>query len=157
MSVVRDGSYVRVGFRGALADGGVFDSVDVTEPRAFRVGAGTVLPAFEAALLGMSPGERRSFVLRPEEAYGARDPSRWRDLPRAALPLAATPQIGDILGVTTDSGLFAPVTVATVHDDRVEIDLNHPLAGRELHYVVDVIDVSDPGDDALAGARDGER
>lgn len=141
MSVVKHGVVVRLSYTGTLDDGEVFDTTEDAEPVALRIGSGEVLPAFEAALLGMAPGGRRSFVLRPDEAYGERDEARRRDLPLSSLPHETTPKLGDILGVSADGSAFAPVTVLAVGDGRVEVDLNHPLAGRALHYDVEVIDV----------------
>lgn len=138
---VRKGDRVKVEYRGTFADGTVFESTeDDGEPLEFVVGEGEVIDGFERAVLGMEVGEEREVVLGPLEAYGERDPDLVREIPREGLPPGDVGP-GTMYLIESPKGGKMLATVMDVRDDTVVLDLNHPLAGKDLTFVIRVVDV----------------
>ena len=134
-AVLGDGDLVELHFHGTLDNGEVFDSSRGRRARVFVIGRGQLIPAFEAAIRGMAPGDRTRFQLRPEQAYGARDPARVFQVPRAEAPAVAQP--GDLVQLTGGR----PATIVRVDDDTVTVDANHPLSGLTLTFEVELLSV----------------
>jgi len=129
----------RLSFHYTLRDeqGRVVDTSRGGEPPACLEGAGQIIEGLEAALRTMQPGETRRLVVPPEEGYGRREPELVRQVPRASLPVADL-KPGDRFQTAPDR--HAPVvTVVAVEGDRVTLDANHPLAGRHLHFEVELV------------------
>jgi len=145
MATVRYGDYVKVHYAGRLASGEVFDSTLEVEPAGFKLGGGTVLESFEKALLGMGAKEKRSFKLAPEDAYGRRDESLRHTFKRSELGPGFEPRIGSIVAVEMSDGQHMPGTILSFDAEKVEVDLNHPLAGHDLYYDVEVVEITEGG------------
>ncbi len=141
MTTVRDGCVVTLRLTGRLANGEVFDSTDGGDPVTVRLGDGTVLAAFERAILGMAVDEQRSFQLPPHEAYGQRDDSRRGTVRR---PSGVQLEVGQVVAVEGERGGTAPVVVAGLRGEEVDLDLNHPLRGETLYYDVQVVRIEEP-------------
>jgi len=131
--MLRDGDLIELHFQGTLDSGEVFDTSRGRRPRMFVLGRGQLLPAFEAAIKCMSPGETLQFRLSPEEAYGPHDPTLVLDLPRAEAPADA--KEGDQVQLT----LGRPATILRLQGDTVTIDANHQLAGLSLNFEVEIL------------------
>lgn len=144
MSEIRakDGDTVRVHYTGKLADGSVFDSSEGSEgPLEFTVGMGEVIPGFDRAVVGMKVGERKTITVGPEEAYGQRREDLLLKVDRQELPPQINPEVGMGLRMRTASGRFIPVRITTVTDQDITIDANHPLAGEELTFDIELAEV----------------
>ncbi len=134
-------STVTFHFTLSLPDGTVVDRTEPDAPLTITLGDGTLIEGLEHALLGLRPGDRQRLVIPPETGWGPRDPAlvQWRsrrDFP-ADLPL----QAGTILSFTAPDGDEIPATLLTVEDDRVQVDFNHPLAGRDVVFEVEIVAV----------------
>ncbi|MFH1506717.1 MAG: peptidylprolyl isomerase [archaeon] len=141
--IVKKGSKVKIEYTGTLDDGTVFDSSErVGKPLEFEAGTGVVIPGFDKAIMGMKKGEEKEIVLKPEEAYGDRNPELIKKIPREQLPKEQEPKKGMILGLGTPDGRQIPAIITEVTDKEVSIDLNHPLAGKTLHFKVKVLDIN---------------
>lgn len=127
-----------------LADGMEVDSSFGGEPLSFVMGEGTLDAGLELALYGLLPGRRQTLTLMPGQAFGARreDAVTWMD--RAAFPADITPQPGLIISFTDDQGEEIPGAVLEINDDQVKMDFNHPLAGREIIFEVEILEVEYP-------------
>jgi peptidylprolyl isomerase len=143
MKKVENGSFVSVHYTGKLDDGQVFDSSEGRQPLEVEVGAGRVLKEFETALMGMAVNEKKAFTLAPEEAYGERRDDLNHTFARSELPDGADPKVGDVLSLTSSDGQQFPARVADADDEKIVIDLNHPLAGQSLTFDVEVVGISD--------------
>lgn len=143
MQKVARGMFVSVDYTGTLASGEVFDSSEGRQPLEVQIGAGNVIPGFEAALEGMQLNETKTFTLDPEDAYGHRDDSRMHDFPRSDIPDGMTPEVGQTLVLTTPQGQQIPARVDHMDDDKVVFDLNHPLAGESLTFRIEVVGISE--------------
>lgn len=131
--MLRDGDLIELHLQGTLDNGEVFDSSRGRRPRMFVLGRGQLLPAFEAAIKGMSAGETLRFRLLPGEAYGARDPELVMDLPSAEAP--AGPKVGDWVQLTNGR----PAAITRLDVDTVTIDANHQFAGLALNFEVELL------------------
>jgi len=133
--VIGPGVRVALHFALELGDGTLVDSNFDREPARFRVGDGTLPAGFERCLLGLRAGDERRFRLPPEQAFGAGSPANVLTLARHRFPAAIVPEPGLVVDFGTAAGRL-PGVVTAVEGERVTLDFNHPLAGRELIFAV---------------------
>ena len=112
------------------ASGQLLDRTSYGAPLAYLHGAGNIVPGLEKALAGKSAGDRVAVTLPPEEAYGLRDPSQQKQVPRAAIPVEGPLHPGMSFAVQAPSGQLRHVHVLSVEGDTVTFDLNHPMRAR---------------------------
>ena len=143
MEKVEDGIFVSLDYTGMLENGDVFDTSEGRQPLEVQVGSGGVIPGFEAALMGMSLNETKTFTLSPEEAYGHRDDSRMHAFPKSDIPEGMTPEVGQTLMLSTPQGQQLPARVDRIDDENVTFDLNHPLAGKSLTFKIEIVGISE--------------
>ena len=141
MSNAKDGDTVRVHYTGTLKNGEVFDSSSGRDPLEFELGSGTVIPGFEAGVMGMEVGEKKSITIPCKDAYGERDEKMFLKIERAQLPEDMDPEVGMTLGMNTDTGQAIPVKVAEVTDESITVDANHPLAGEDLNFELELVEI----------------
>jgi peptidylprolyl isomerase len=141
MAHPRSGDTVKVHYTGRLRDGRVFDSSRQREPLELTVGEGQVIPMFEEALTAMEPGEERTVAIPAEQAYGPRRAELLVSVDRAQFPQHIEPAVGQELQVRRGGGDTAIVRVADVSDEQVTLDTNHPLAGEDLTFDLELVEV----------------
>lgn len=141
MTQAKIGDTVRVHYTGRFEDGTVFDTSQGREPIEFTLGEHEVIPGFENAVAGMQAGETKTTQIPPEDAYGERREDLLIDVPRAEVPADIDPQVGQTLQVQGAGGQVFPVVVASVGEDTITLDANHPLAGRSLIFDIQLIDI----------------
>ena len=142
MQKVENGHFVKVDYTGTLENGDTFDSSRNSQPIEVEVGAGKVIKGFENALVGMAAKEKKTFTLSPEEAYGLRDENMEQSFMRSELPEGFDPKVGQVLAVRNSEGGQMPATVKHKDDEKVTVDLNHPLAGKNLTFEIEVLEIS---------------
>jgi len=143
MNKVEKGKFVKLHYTGRYENGDVFDSSAGCEPLEIHVGSNQVIPAFEQALKGMTASERKTFTLRPSEAYGERQDELEQPFKLSDFPSDFAPEVGQVLIIqTAEQGQF-PATVKALQEDSVLLDLNHPLAGRVLTFDIEVVEIND--------------
>lgn len=131
---------VTVHYRGTLAETGQeFDSSHDQEPLQFTVGHGQMISGFEEELMGARTGERRTFTVEPEKAYGRHDPEGVQAYPADRFPEGI--EIGMALEAHLADGRVVPLHIVEISEDAVTVDLNHMLAGKELTFEVEVLEV----------------
>jgi FKBP-type peptidyl-prolyl cis-trans isomerase SlpA len=133
---VSEGTRVYVNFSLSLEDGAEVDSNFGTEPVAFVVGDGSLLPGFERLLFGMSAGQRRLFTVAPEEGFGQPNANNVQRLPRSHFSGDGELEIGLVFSFADASGSELPGLIVALDDDEVRVDFNHPLAGRKILFDV---------------------
>ena len=138
--VIQEGSQVSIEYTLSLEDGTRADSNVGDEPLVYEQGAQQILPALEQALEGKEAGETLELTLPPEKGYGVRDPEAVQEIAASDLPEGAD-QVGMRLVSEDAEGNRRIVKVREVKEDRVVLDLNHPLAGETLHFDVKVVDI----------------
>ena len=139
--VIKQGSKIKVAYEGSLADGSVFDKSEEGQPLEFTVGRGAVIPGFDKAVLGMKLNEKKEFTVPPEEAYGQRNEELFRKVPPTFFPDDMTPQVDMMLSLQDERGRPFPGTITEITQDSITIDLNHPLAGKELTFKVEIVGI----------------
>lgn len=137
---IKMGDTVFVHYTGTLDDGTEFDSSQGGDPLEFVMGGGMILPGFETAVEGKSIGDKVSVSLEPEDAYGEHNDEMMVVVPRSEVPEHIKPEEGMMLQLTLEDGDI-DVLVSRVTDDEVELDGNHPLAGKRLNFDIEVINV----------------
>ena len=137
--MIKNGSTVDVHYVGKLSDGVVFDSSEGREPLQFQVGSGQIIPGFEESLIGKKVGDKVTVTIQPEFAYGAVREDLMIKVPLDKMP--GEVEVGQSLHAVGANGQPIPVTVKEVNEDHVVIDGNHPLAGKELTFDIEVIGV----------------
>ena len=143
MQTIEEGKFVSVHYTGTLDSGEQFDSSAGRPPLEFKVGGGQMIPGFEAAVMDMSLNDKKVFTLAPEEAYGARNEELKHEFPRSEIPPEITPEVGQMLTLTSPEGQHVPARIVDVDDEKVTFDLNHPLAGQALTFDIEVVGISD--------------
>lgn len=141
MSQAKKGDTVRVHYTGKLKDGDVFDSSRQRGPLELKLGAGQVITGFEQAIEGMSPGESKSVDVPAAEGYGQRQEEKVIDFERSALPANLDPRVGEQLQLQTQDGRAVPAAVTKVSESTVTVDANHPLAGNDLVFELELVEI----------------
>ncbi|MFP5506691.1 MAG: peptidylprolyl isomerase [Gammaproteobacteria bacterium] len=145
-SQIQPGSRVRLHLAIRLADGTVVESTFDDEPLELVIGDGTLVHGLEVALYGMRAGQRQSLTLHPEQAYGAHDREAVGWLPRAQFPAEMVLQPGSLVGFADPEGEEVAALVTAVEPERVQIDFNHPLAGKPIIFESEILSVEPPED-----------
>jgi len=142
MQVAKKGNQVKVHYTGKLTDGTVFDSSEGRAPLEFEVGAGMMIKGFDAAVDGMSEGTKVTVEIPAAEAYGEAREDMIIDVPRTNLPPDMSPEVGQQLAMSQADGQQVPVKVKEVRDDVVVIDANHDLAGKDLVFDIELVEIA---------------
>jgi FKBP-type peptidyl-prolyl cis-trans isomerase 2 len=141
MQQVKKGDTIKVHYHGKLNDGSTFDSSEGREPLEFEVGGGMVIPGFDNGVTGMAPGEKKTIVIPADEAYGQKQDEMIMEFPRDRFPADMVPEVGMQLNMSNGSGQNFPVTIAEVGDEAVLLDANHPLAGQDLTFDLELVEI----------------
>jgi peptidylprolyl isomerase len=155
MQKVETGQFVSVHYKGTLQNGEVFDTSEGRHPLEVQIGAGQIIPGFEKALMGMSLNEKKAFTLDPEDAYGQKDDSLTHSFPRKDVPAELNPEVGQTVALSSPEGQQVPAMITQVDDEKVVVDLNHPLAGQTLNFDIEVVGISDTATQDPAGCGGG--
>ncbi len=141
--MVQEGKFVSIHYIGKLENGEIFDSCEENPPFEFQVGAGMVIPGLDEAVVGMKINEEKDIVINPDMAYGDYNDDMIHTVPRSELGGEFVPEIGMMVGVQMEDGSHVPATICAVSESEISIDMNHPLAGKSLHFHVKVVEVND--------------
>lgn len=141
MEQVKKGDTVSVNYHGRLKDGSTFDTSEGRPPLEFTVGNGQVIKGFDDAVLDMKVGDKKTVNIPVEEAYGERSQEMLVQIPRTDFPSDIEPEVGMELQMSDDQGHVFPVVIAEVQDDAIILDANHPLAGEDLTFDIEVVKI----------------
>ena len=142
MARAKRGDTVKVHYTGTLSGGGEFDSSAGRAPLEFTIGGGDLIPGFEDAVVGMAPGESRSVVIPAEEAYGPRHAAGVEQVERTRIPAEIELAAGIRLEGRDQTGRRVVLTVTEVTEATVTLDANHPLAGEDLTFEIELIEIA---------------
>lgn len=142
MSQAKSGDTVKIHYTGTLADGTQFDSSAGRDPLEFALGSGQVIPGFDQAVDGMAVGESKSITIAPDEAYGQRHDQLVQDVPKSALPDDMQPEVGMQLQSESPDGQVIQLVITAVADETITVDGNHPLAGHELKFDIELVAIA---------------
>ena len=143
--IITQGSQVCMHYTISLEDGTVGDtSREDNEPLVFTVGDGTMIEGLELAIIGLKAGDTQNLRIGPETAFGFHDEDNVHWMPRSDFGSDMTLKPGVIVGFETPSGIEIPGMLLEVKDDQVKVDFNHPFAGHEITFDVEILDVANP-------------
>lgn len=141
MQQAQNGDKVRVHYHGTLRTGETFDSSQGREPLEFTVGSGQVIKGFDEGVRGMQVGEKKTLEIPVDDAYGQKSNEMMFEFPKTQFPDDMTPEVGQQLMMSNGSGQSFPVTITEVKDDSVLLDANHPLAGQDLIFNIELVEI----------------
>ena len=142
MQQVKSGDTVKVHYHGRLTDGTTFDSSAGRDPLEFEVGSGSVIAGFDNGVMGMEVGDKRTIEIPIEEAYGPKNPEMIVEFPINQFPDDLKPEVGMQLNMTNGSGQVIPVVITEVGPETVILDANHPLAGQDLLFDIELVEIA---------------
>lgn len=141
MSQVKENDTVKIHYTGKLQDGQVFDSSLERNPIEFTIGGGQIIPGLEKGLIDMKVNDKKTIEIPQAEAYGDVQKELFQEVPKEQLPQEITPEVGMGLVAKNPDGSERQLRVAEVKDDSIVIDANHPLAGKDLIFDVEVVEI----------------
>jgi peptidylprolyl isomerase len=138
---VKKGDVVRVHYTGTLVDGSQFDSSVGRAPLEFTVGAGQMIAGFDAGVVGMVVGDKKTIQIDPDNGYGQKDPNAIIEFPSSNIPEGMAVEVGMKLNLQNQYGQPVPVEVVEVKEDVIIMDANHFLAGKDLTFEVEIVEI----------------
>ena len=141
MQQVKSGDTVKVHYQGRLTDGTTFDSSQGRDPLEFKVGSGMVIKGFDNGVMGMQVGDKKTIEIPVDDAYGPEDPQMIMEFPIDRFPEDMKPEPGMQLNMSNGSGQNFPVVITEVKGDIVILDANHPLAGEDLIFDLELVEI----------------
>ncbi|MGH1415300.1 MAG: FKBP-type peptidyl-prolyl cis-trans isomerase [Pelagimonas sp.] len=141
MTQAKSGDTVRIHYTGTLDDGSTFDSSAGRDPLEFTLGSGQVIPGFDKGVDGMTVGEKKTINIPADDAYGQLDDRARQAVPREQIPAEIPLEVGIQLQMQSPTGQVMPVTVVEISETEVTLDANHPLAGKDLTFELELVSV----------------
>ncbi len=141
-STVKQGDTVLVDYVGTFENGEVFDSSQGKQPLTVNIGQGQVIIGFEEALFGMKVGEEKTVKLSPEKAYGEYNPNLIQEINKENIKENISLKVGERLYAVDSNGFQKEATIVSVNNKKITLDLNHPLAGKELIFKIKIIKIN---------------
>jgi FKBP-type peptidyl-prolyl cis-trans isomerase 2 len=141
MQHVKKGDKIKVHYHGRLTNGETFDSSEGREPLEFEVGGGMVIKGFDDGVTGMAVGDKKTVNIPFIEAYGPRNPDMIIEMPKERFPKDMDIEIGMPLGMSDGQGQQFQVTIAEIKEEIVLLDANHPLAGEDLIFDLELVEI----------------
>jgi FKBP-type peptidyl-prolyl cis-trans isomerase 2 len=141
MQQVKKGDKVKVHYHGRLTNGETFDSSQGREPLEFEVGGGMVIKGFDDGVTGMAVGDKKTVNISFDEAYGPRNPDMIIEMPKERFPKDMEIEVGMPLGMSDEQGQQFQVTIAEIQEEIVLLDANHPLAGEDLVFDLELVEI----------------
>lgn len=142
MTEIKQGDTVRIHYKGTLLDGNVFDSSEGRDPLEFVVGSGQIISGLDTAMPGLTAGEKKRVEIDCVDAYGPINPEMRQQIPREGIPDDIPLDLGTQLQMQAPDGQALPVTVVDVDEATVTLDANHPLAGQDLIFDIEVVSIN---------------
>ena len=141
MPQAKEGDTVKVHYTGKLTDGTVFDSSRDKDPLEFQLGQGQLIPGFEQAVDGMKPGDSKTINIPADDAYGQRREELTQKVPRQQMPTDIEIEVGQRFKIGEQEGQPMIVQVSEVSESEITLDANHPLAGKDLEFDIELMEI----------------
>lgn len=141
MTEAKAGDTVQLHYKGTLDDGSVFDSSEGRDPLEFTVGSGQIIPGLDSAMPGMAVGDKKTVNVPCDQAYGPVNPDMRQQVQRAEIPAEIPTEVGTRLQMQAQNGQAIPVVVVDANETTVTLDANHPLAGQDLTFAIELVEI----------------
>jgi len=145
---IKEKTLVKLDYKGTLEDGSIFDTSEGKAPLEFVFGLGMIIPGLEEGIAGLVAGDKKTIKVSPEKAYGPVQDEAKQEVPKEQLPKDAPLEVGMQLAAQGPQGVI-PVTIVEIKDKTVILDFNHPLAGKELTFEIEVKDVREASEEDM--------
>lgn len=142
MTTAKRGDTVRIHYTGTLTDGTEFDSSVGRDPLEFTLGSGEIIAGLDSEIDGMAVGEKKSIAIASQNAYGPYHADRVQQVPRSAIPPEINPLVGARLQAVSEDGREIALIVTAADAQTVTLDANHPLAGKDLVFAVELVEIA---------------
>ncbi len=139
---ISNNKLVKINYKGTLEDGSVFDSSEGREALEFIAGAGMIIPGLDKGLVGLKAGDKKTISVKSEEAYGPRQDEAVQEVPKDQFPKDVELKEGMQLAAQGPQGVI-PVVIVSIGDETIKVDFNHPLAGKDLTFECEVVEVKE--------------
>jgi len=139
--MIKEGSKVKFHYKGTLKSGEVFDNSEGREPLQFEAGKGMIIPGLEKEMMGMKKGDKKKITVKAKDAYGEPKKELIREMPKGPVPEGMKLEKGAVVYLKTPDGQPFPAKIVDVKGETVTVDLNHPLAGQDLTFEVEIVEV----------------
>jgi FKBP-type peptidyl-prolyl cis-trans isomerase 2 len=141
---IKSGDKIKIEYEGSLDDGTIFDSSEKQgKPLEFTIGQNQIIPGLEKEIIGMEKEEEKQINILAKDAYGEKREELFKKIPKKQLPEGLEPKKGIVLGLQAPNGQQFPAPIIDVSEDEITIDLNHPLAGKNLNFKVKIINIEE--------------
>ncbi|KYP14892.1 peptidylprolyl isomerase [Flavihumibacter sp. CACIAM 22H1] len=141
MQQVQSGDTVKVHYHGRLTDGTTFDSSEGRDPLEFQVGSGMVIAGFDNGVMGMLVGDKKTVHIPVDDAYGPKNPDMIIEFPKEQVPADMPMEVGMRLNLNNSQGQVVPVVITEIQDAAILLDANHPLAGEDLVFDIELVEI----------------
>jgi len=139
---VKQGDTIKVHYTGTLSDGSEFDSsYKRNEPIQFQAGTGQMIPGFDEAVMGMTVGDKKTVNIPNEQAYGPQNPDAFMPVPKTNFPPDFKAVVGEMVQGQTETGQPVTAAIVEVTENDIVLDLNHPLAGEDLNFEIELVEI----------------
>lgn len=143
--MVKTGDTIKIHYKGTFNDGSVFDSSEGRDPLQFQAGSGMVIKGFDEGVMGMKVGDKKSINIPAKEAYGEPNPDMIFDFDRSQIPADVPIEVGGMLNMHNGQQ-EVPVKILEITETNIKMDANHPLAGKDLNFDLELVDIQAAGD-----------
>ena len=143
--MVKTGDTIKIHYKGTFNDGSVFDSSEGRDPLQFQAGSGMVIMGFDEGVMGMKVGDKKSINIPAKEAYGEPNPDMIFDFDRSQIPADVPIEVGGMLNMHNGQQ-EVPVKILEITETNIKMDANHPLAGKDLNFDLELVDIQAAGD-----------
>lgn len=147
---IADNSVVEIHYTLTDSEGEKIDSSEGGEPLKFLQGAGNIIPGLEREMLGKAVGDKFQVVIAPQDGYGETNPQLIQQMPASAFQGVEKLEVGMVFHAQSSGGQPIQVEIIDIEGDNVTINGNHPLAGVELHFSIEVVSVREASDDEVS-------
>jgi FKBP-type peptidyl-prolyl cis-trans isomerase 2 len=154
-ATIADKRVVQITYKGTLADGTVFSESAAGTPLEFMFGVGKMIPGLETGIKGLKVGDKKTVTIKAADAYGERDEAALQEVPKSQFPADAQIAVGQVFTIQMGESAI-PVTVSAVKASTVIMDFNHPLAGKDLTFDIEVLKIRNATKDELAAQAKAE-
>lgn len=141
MAQAKNGDIVKVHYSGKLDTGVLFDTSEGSDPLQFEIGSRQLIPGFEEAVIGMSPGEKKTVQIPPEKGYGRYRDDKVIKIDKKNLPEDIIPAEGMTLEICASNGVMVPVQITEIEGSTVTLDANHPLSEQTLTFEIELVEI----------------
>ncbi|HOT43371.1 MAG TPA: peptidylprolyl isomerase [Spirochaetota bacterium] len=141
--MVEEGKFVQIQYTGTFDNGEIFDSNVGLEPLEFQIGSGAIIAGLDRGIMGMKIDDEKNITIKPEHGYGDYNNDFVLTVPLAEMQSNFNPEPGMVLSIQMENGSLIPARITEVNGETVTLDLNHPLAGKTLHFAVKILAIND--------------